>query len=121
MDIETNPWVCGTCGKRFAANGQCDACSDPLLDARLEDVRQMLIDDDARRAAVSFRRWLALMGVIATLLVVGSVIVVPALNLIYGVLPLFGGYIIAIGLLTLGLTMAAQRLFPPKRLFAWLA
>jgi len=45
----TNPWVCTECGNRQAAEGKCGACgNEPTLDARDEQVRELMADIDLR-------------------------------------------------------------------------
>jgi hypothetical protein len=111
-------FICGTCGRRYPAAGDCPDCpGSALLDLRQADVRELLeeIDDRARRSRD--QRWLWV-GVVVGVALVGLLNGFPFWQTVRRstiVLPFFLDQIILMAFVAAGLQRLLVKLFPAKR------
>ena len=112
------PFICGTCGQRYPAAGDCPACpGSALLDLRKPSVLEMLDEFDDRATRSREQRWLW----------VGVIVSVVGMTIVNGfefwqtvrrstiVLPFFGDQILLMAVIAWGLQRLLVRLFPAWR------
>ena len=113
------PFICGTCGKRYAAVGDCPACpGSALLDLRQPDVLELLEDIDDRARRTRDQRWLWV-GVAVGILVIGFLNLQRFWQIVRRstiVLPFFLDQIILMAAVAYGLQRLLLKLFPARRL-----
>ena len=113
------PFICGTCGKRYAAEGDCPACpGSALLDLRKPSVLEMLEEFDDRAKRSREQRWLWV-GVVAAVVVIGILNGFPFWQTVRRstvVLPFFSDQILLMAVAAWGVQRLLVRLFPAPRI-----
>jgi hypothetical protein len=114
-----SPFICGTCGKRYAAAGDCPDCpGSALLDLRQPSVLEMLEEFDDRAKRSREQRWLWV-GVVIGVVVVGLLNLQHFWQVVRRstiVLPFFLDQIILMALAAAGVQRVLLKLFPARRL-----
>jgi len=112
------PFICGTCGARYAAVGDCPACpGSALLDLRKADVLELLEDIDDRMRRSRDQRWLWV-GVVVGVLIVGFLNLQSFWQVVRRstiVLPFFLDQIILMALVAVGVQRLLLKLLPSPR------
>ena len=120
LDLDQNPFVCGTCGRRGSKARDCPECGDPALDLRIEEVRLMLQDEDRLRKERRFKLAIGL----GLPFGIASVVLLSYFSKVAAVmmssLPFGSGFIVAAALVTLTVANLITRFFPAPRLFPYL-
>ena len=113
------PFICGTCGKRYPAVGDCQDCpGSALLDLRKPTVLEMLEDFDDRAKRSRDQRWLWL-GVVLGVAIVGLLNGFPFWQIVRRstiVLPFFLDQIILMALVAAGAQRLLVKLLPVRRI-----
>jgi len=103
-------FICGTCGKRYAAEGDCPACpGSALLDLRRPDVQELLKDIDDRARRSRDQRWLWV-GVAVAVLIIGFLNLQPFWQLVRR------STITLMALAAAGIQRLLMKLFPARRI-----
>jgi hypothetical protein len=112
------PFICGTCGKRYPAVGDCPDCpGSALLDLRKPTVLEMLEEFDDRAKRNRDQRWLWV-GVVVGVVVVGFLNLQSFWQVVRRstiVLPFFLDQIILMSLVAAGVQRLLLKLFPSRR------
>ncbi len=111
------PFICGTCGKRYPAAGDCPACSgSALLDLRQETVLEMLeeFDDRAKRSRDQKLLWVGVVIGVALLSFVNGFEFWQTLRRSTIVLPFFSDQILLMALLAWGVQRLLIKLYPAR-------
>jgi hypothetical protein len=113
-------FICVPCALPADAAGNCARCGDVLLDARRDDVRELLDDIDSRRKRAREQRMLWL-SIVLAFVIAAALWSIPGFweaRRYYFALPLLLDQLILIGLLSFGLLKLNARLFPARPRFA---
>jgi hypothetical protein len=115
----TNPWVCIDCGARQEDKGSCRACGhEDTLDARVENVRDLMRDVDLRLADRRESR-LRFLGVGIGMAIIFALWTVPGYwglrGTIYPGLPLFIDQWALMAIIAFGVIKGGEKLFFKKR------
>lgn len=112
------PFVCGTCGRRYPAAGDCPACpGSALLDLRQATVLEMLDEFDDRAKRSREQRWLWV-GVVVGVALIGFLNGFPfwrQLRRMTLALPFFLDQIIYMAVVAWAAQRLLVRLFPARR------
>lgn len=115
------PWACTDCGARGEASGDCARCGQgPRVDLREANVREVLIEDDRRRAEKRGQQFL-FMGIV--LMVLGWLSVgLVSFPLMMAALSMPGGliFVVALAVGAVGVQKLLLTLFPPRPRFPYL-
>jgi len=113
-------FICVPCALPAAAEGSCARCGDVLLDARRDDVRELLADIDSRHRRAREQRLLWLSIVLAFVIAAGlwSIPGFWAARRYYFALPLLLDQLLMIGLVSFAMMKLTAKLFPARPRFA---
>ena len=113
------PFICGTCGKRYAAAGDCPDCpGSALLDLGKPSVPEMLeeFDDRSRRSREQRWLWVGVVVGVAILSVLNGFPFWQTFRRLTITLPFFLDQIILMALVAWGVQRLLVRSFPARHI-----